>query len=182
LPLFSSPQWYLTLFLPISNSLSLIIYQTFLFYFSIPFSAFFPTFFLSFFLFSLHFKTFFLLLKFTGSPTAFLQYRDLSNFLLQSLTLSLISCKGRERSPPPLSPPEPGSVMIWGVIVPLPLSPPPHPAIASCEKAASQPNHIICHRLHCCQLLTEISGQSGTNFSRGWGGGESTPYVHSTHI
>ncbi len=50
--------------------------------------------------------------------------------------------KGRECNPPSLlSPPKPGSVMIWGAFAPLPLSP-PHPP-TSCEIADSQPNHTI---------------------------------------
>ncbi len=102
------------------------ILSNFSFYFSLLFSAFS---FLFSFLFFFLFNPFFLLLKFTGSPAAFLQYRDLSNFLLQSLTLNLISFKGRERNPLPAFATLPGYVMIREAIAPLPLSPPPpHPA------------------------------------------------------
>jgi hypothetical protein len=74
---------------------------------------------------------------------------------------------GENANPLPVPLPETSSVMM----------------LASCEISDIQPNHIICSRLYCCQLLTEIDGQSGTNFSHK--GEEITPdsvYIHSTHI
>ncbi len=47
--------------------------------------------------------------------------------------------KSRKRTPPPLSPPEPGSIVIWGAFATLP--PPPPILLASCEIADNRPNH-----------------------------------------
>jgi hypothetical protein len=81
-------------------------------------------------------------------------------------------CKGRERNSPPCSRHlSQLVVMVWGAYAQLPLSP-SHPACYLCEITDSRPNHIFCPRLHCCQLLMEIAGQSITNFQPlGWGGG-----------
>ncbi len=90
------------------------------------------------------------------------QYHTYSIVDCTQVVTSSVLAEGRERNPPPCSPPYPGIVTVWGAYARLPLLPLPlpHPASYSCEIADSQPNHIFCLRLLCCQLLTETARQS----------------------
>ncbi len=76
--------------------------------------------------------------------------------------------RGGNAPPPPslLSPPGPGSVRLCSAMeTELPNSPSLPTLLASCEIADSHPNQTFCPRRNCCQVLTEIAGQAGTNFS-----------------
>ncbi len=94
--------------------------------------------------------------------------------------------KGRERNPPTCSR-HLGQVVLGSVMLQRQICPTPHPSptlLASCEIADSHPNQTICPGRKCCQVLTEITGQSCTSFSHK---GEKEYTVHSkrtqyTHI
>ncbi len=85
----------------------------------------------------------------------------------------------RERNPPPWA----GFYNDMGSLLPhSPSTPLPPTLLASCEISDIQPNQIICPRLYCCQLLTEIAGQSGTDFSRRRGGGVRLHHTQYTQM
>ncbi len=67
-----------------------------------------------------------------------------------------VRTKGRARRGNATFLPEPGCVLT----APLPLM------LGNCEISDIQPNHIICHRLSCCQLLTENAPYTVRTFSR----------------
>jgi hypothetical protein len=101
-------------------------------------------------------------------------------WVLRSIILTRV-CEPRGGNPThfPASLLEPGSVMIWRVeriLSNSPSPPPPPTLLVSYEIADSLPNQIICPRLYCCQLLTAIGGQSGTDFSSR--GEKSTQYTY----
>ncbi len=82
--------------------------------------------------------------------------------------LSLIKSSGGNATPLL----EPGSVMIWGPQC----TTRPHPPtlLLSCELSDIKPNQIICSRIHCCKLLTEIAGKFQPQ------GEKITPYTVNT--
>jgi hypothetical protein len=89
-----------------------------------------------------------------------------------------------EGSQPPslLSPPGPGSVRrvtIWRQSC---HTPPPSPTLlASCEIADRHPNQTICPTRNCCEVLTEIAGQPGSDFTYRGERVHHTQYTHTQY-
>ncbi len=62
-------------------------------------------------------------------------------------------------------------------------TPPPSPTLlASCEIADRHPNQTICPTRNCCDILIEIAGQPGSDFSH-WGEKSTsyTVYAYTVH-
>jgi hypothetical protein len=85
--------------------------------------------------------------------------------------------KGRERNPTPcsrhLGQIVYGCVTLWRQSC---HTPPPSPSLlVSCEIADRHPNQTICPTRTCCEVLTEIAGRPGSDFSHR--GEKNTPYI-----
>jgi hypothetical protein len=94
--------------------------------------------------------------------------------------------QGEGTQPPSLlSPPGTGSVSCVTLWRQSCHTPPPSPTLqASCEIADSHPNQTICPTRNCCEVLTEIAGQPGSDFCHRGERVHRTQYtyIHCTNI